>query len=534
MITPYLINSLEKVFPDEAPGGELKRFSLLRNETYSFQLVVACENDETACELTFPALPGGRFETYSVEYVPVETPASEKCRDDFLLRGGVPGNYPDVLRPVGDRFILRGKGFHAVWIDLVPDGEYAPGERELTLSVALDGERYDVAAAVRVIDALLSDDGFACTHWFHSDCLADRYGVEVFSEEYWRIVENFVRCAVKHGVNMILTPLFTPPLDTEVGGERTTVQLVDVSRGEDGSWRFGFDKLGRWIDMCLACGAEYFEMSHFFTQWGAKHAPKVIADGKRVFGWETNARGRKYSGFLTALAAELAPYLNAKGVAEKCFFHVSDEPGLDDLAYYKSNAAFLKKLLPGFRFIDALSDYTFYALKVAELPIPCINAIDRFAGRVNELWTYYCCGPAGDNYINRFLYYPSVRNRALGAAMYRYNCKGFLHWGYDFWNTALSRAKVDPYRDATAGGAFPAGDGFVVYPGDDGDAVPSLRFKVFRDGLTDFHALHTLERLAGREAAEALVKDIRFNEYPRTSTEFLALREKINEEIGKY
>ena len=38
--------------------------------------------------------------------------------------------------------------------------------------------------------------------------------------------------AVAHGVNLLYTPLFTPPLDTQVGGERTTVQLVDVERQE--------------------------------------------------------------------------------------------------------------------------------------------------------------------------------------------------------------------------------------------------------------------------------------------------------------
>lgn len=50
------------------------------------------------------------------------------------------------------------------------------------------------------------------TEWFHSDCLANYYGEEVFSEEYWRIVENFVKTAVKHRYNMLLTPIFTPPL----------------------------------------------------------------------------------------------------------------------------------------------------------------------------------------------------------------------------------------------------------------------------------------------------------------------------------
>ena len=53
-----------------------------------------------------------------------------------------------------------------------------------------------------------------------------------------------------------MMPLFTPELDTYIGGERPTTQLVDITVETDGSYSFNFDKVGRWIDMCLACGVE--------------------------------------------------------------------------------------------------------------------------------------------------------------------------------------------------------------------------------------------------------------------------------------
>jgi hypothetical protein len=50
-------------------------------------------------------------------------------------------------------------------------------------------------------------------------------------------------------------------------------------------------------------------LSHLFTQWGAAHAPKIMAtvDGtyRRLFGWETDAISDEYVGFLEAFAAEL-------------------------------------------------------------------------------------------------------------------------------------------------------------------------------------------------------------------------------------
>lgn len=65
--------------------------------------------------------------------------------------------------------------------------------------------------------------------WFHSDCLAAYYGVESWSEKHWEIVEAFARNAVRHGINALYTPLWTPPLDTEVGAERPTCQLLEIS-----------------------------------------------------------------------------------------------------------------------------------------------------------------------------------------------------------------------------------------------------------------------------------------------------------------
>ena len=87
----------------------------------------------------------------------------------------------------------------------------------------------------------------------------------------------------------MMVPLFTYPLDMEVGNDRTTTQLIEVEV-KNGEYHFGFDKMKRWVDLCKKCGIEYYEMSHLFSQWGAKYAPKVMAlvDGKeeRIFTYE--------------------------------------------------------------------------------------------------------------------------------------------------------------------------------------------------------------------------------------------------------
>ena len=178
---------------------------------------------------------------------------------------------------------------------------FPAGEYGIELQLIKEGEVVCSAKQkVTVIGTELPKLDIMHTEWMHADCLADYYHVEVFSEEHWKLLENYFQEYVKRDCNMMLTPLFTSPLDTAIGLERTTCQLIDVEV-KDGEYVFGFEKLKRWIDLCKKCGIEYFEMSHLFSQWGAKYAPKVVAtvNGKKekIFGWHTPAVG-EYTKFL--------------------------------------------------------------------------------------------------------------------------------------------------------------------------------------------------------------------------------------------
>ena len=339
---------------------------------------------------------------------------------------------------------------------------------------------------------------------------------------------------------MILTPVFTPPLDTEVGGERPTVQLVDVQKSGD-DYRFGFDRLERWVNLCLDCGVKYFEFSHLFTQWGAEHAPKIMAtengQEKRIFGWETDAAGPEYERFLDAFLPALVSFLREHGLGKRSWFHVSDEPHAEHLAAYENASRILKKHLSGFPIIDALSDYSFYENGLVERPIPASNCVEPFLEhQVPDLWTYYCCSQY-KKVSNRFFCFPSARNRILGMQLYKYHIAGFLQWGYNFWYSQYSVRPIDPFRVTDAGGAFPSGDAFIVYPGEDGP-LESIRSEVFHEALQDMRALTLLEEKIGRDAVIRLLDDglehpITFQEYPKDACWLLKKREQVNRLIRK-
>ena len=132
-------------------------------------------------------------------------------------------------------------------------------------------------------------------------------------------------------INLLLTPVFTPPLDTEIGGERPTVQLVGVHL-TGGVYSFDFTNLARWVSICRSSGIADLEIAHLFTQWGAKATPKIIADvdgvQKRLFGWNVPASSPAYRRFLEAFLPALIAELGRLGYSkDHLYFHISDEPG---------------------------------------------------------------------------------------------------------------------------------------------------------------------------------------------------------------
>ena len=159
--------------------------------------------------------------------------------------------------------------WRSLWIDVeIPEdiqaGEY-PLEIRLTHGEDLIGK---LEVFCEVIDRCFQNFQFRVQNGFIQTVLQTTINWKIFSDEYWEVVENFVKTAVKRNCNMLLTPVFTPPLDTAVGGERRTVQLVDV-KAEGNQYTFGFANFEKWVSMCQRCGIEYYAISTFVLPVGS-------------------------------------------------------------------------------------------------------------------------------------------------------------------------------------------------------------------------------------------------------------------------
>ena len=546
-------SSLVKLPPytAELPSG-CKKGQALRGESFHCQLMFRSREMhnrvakvEVVSDLPFP------ITLREIGYVPVLFTGYFPCDADVISSEA--GIYPDKLLPMKDnstRFIVRQS--KTLWLTADIPENCPAGTYPIRLKFTVEPDECDgwgglpttqkteyfetPAFQLTVLPATLPAPRMKVTQWFHPDCLAAVYNVPMWSEEHWEIMKNYMQNAAKHGMNMILTPLFTLLLNVMPGQRRALTQLLIITR-KNGKYQFDFSRFDRYINLAKESGIRYFEIAHLFSQWGAVNAPPIEVDGEILFDGTQLASSPEYREFLAELLPALRLHLKKLGILKQTVFHCSDEPQEKHAKAYHDAISALKKHLPDCRVIDAINNTEVFHNCEMDTPVPLTNDLYKFQDiPLKERWTYYCCGPT-DEVPNRFIHWPSSRNRIIGVLLWMHRIDGFLHWGYNFYFEALSRFLLDPEKDSTCNSFYPPGDSFLVYPGNDGAPLDSIRHEVFFDALQDIRALDLLTELTSREYVEKTLlrwcKKLTMTQYPRGEKAVLNLRTKINQEILK-
>ena len=547
-ITIKQISALNKVKLYEKLNFDQKNsFSALQGQRVSYQVAIDT-NDirEKTSKIWVESSIKDYVRLYRVKDVIVDKPSRGFVSDEnYLLTE--PGILPDALIPLeyqGNLAAISG-GNVVIWVKVDIPFDLAPGKYNVRLCIEAgyegnaDIEYCDME--INVINAKMPEQRLVYTRWIYLDCIADAHDAEIFSERHWKLIEEYIAAATDVGINMLLVPVHTPPLDTEVGTFRPCVQLVDIEKKGD-EYIFCFDKFRRYIDICKRHGVKYYEIAHLFSQWGSKFAPNIMVteNGKTdyMFGWHVAADSDEYRAFLPQYIAAISAELEREGIADNAYFHVSDEPNPDNLDKYEVAKNILKPLIGNAKTFDALSHYEFCEKGLVETPVTSVRRIHEFLEhKIEDQWVYYCCGPE-TVFTNSFIAMPSRRTQILGFQIYKYDIKGFLHWGFNFYNSQVSRYKINPYLTTSADGAFPSGDGFIVYPGKE-TAYPSIRGEITFEAVQDIGICLSLEALVGRDAVVAMIDEaagtpLRFDTYPDSDDFLLDLRAKMIAAIGKY
>ena len=541
-ITVKQVSSLEKIRPQSLlEEKEVTRKTLMGGQRFSYQIALrACDRVAFYAKVTTPTAPWVTLS--AVVNVAMDLPTYDGADEDYITKE--PGLMPDLLLPLADEKdpIRLASEAGAIWVTVevpenTPAGIY-PVTVELTAEGRTETEVYSVTMELDITGRNILPQKTLFTQWFHVDCIAQAHHVEIYSEAHWERISQYMALARKMGINMILTPVITPPLDTAVGTSRPITQLVKIEK-KGCRYEFDFSLLKRWIDLCNYHGFACFEISHLFSQWGLAAAPNITVtengEEKLMFGWHIPGNSPEYRDFLGQFLPSLVEFFKAEGIKDRCWFHISDEPRETHLEAYRYARDVIVPLIDGCPTLDALSDYAFYEQGLVPIPVTKTDGLEPFLeNRLPRQWAYYCCSQFKE-VGNRFLAQPSYRNRILGLQLYKYGIEGFLHWGFNFYNSRLSLKQINPFITSSADKGFPSGDAFSVYPTEQGPA-PSLRAVIFREALEDIEVCRTLEGIIGRDAVVTLIdreagEPLTFRRYPRNSDYIPNVIEKMQQLI---
>ena len=257
MVNSLQISSLCKVRKD-APFNyeEISEHTMLSNERFCYQIALQTEQYETFYAELVSELKDF-IKLYKVNDAVMDYPTYPSCCDeDYITK--TPGLMPDILIPLssGNNLITAGPYPTAVWAELnIPKG-FKGGKYEISLKFTLadaaslkmensDFKEYSCikTMTVNILDKSLCEQKIKFTQWLYADCIAKTHNVEVFSEAHWYLIEQYIKKAAHLGINMMLTPIHTPPLDTSRGTVRPCVQLVNISKIGD-EFSFSFERNG--------------------------------------------------------------------------------------------------------------------------------------------------------------------------------------------------------------------------------------------------------------------------------------------------
>ena len=541
MIITKAVSALEKPFADQEISDfeERKKVSALRGERVSFQLIYIYKMDDVEKRewvLYYPEISGplAPYATLSaVRNVGVQKPCvgTPSTREDKNYLRTRPGLFPDILTPLGEgnKFVAASDILNSIWIDIeLPADAALAGEQTLTVDIIRKKDGSKVASETYTVDILpisLPEEKVLYTQFFYHASISGYYGLDDYSEKHWQYMENFLALARKEGMNTLYTPL----------------SLIRLHKLAPCKYRADLSRFKRYVAMANRLGYKKIEIGHLFSAGDCAQATSslVYYEGKkkiRIMG--TGATDPEVTAALRTVLSSIIRYMKKYDDDSRLIFHVADEPAADKIENFRAARATIADLIDPYEGVDAIYGTSeaidaYYREGLIRNPSPETPHVEHFCSLgVENLWTYYCCGPT-ENFSNRFIAQSSPVTRSLGMQMYKFKLHGFLHWGINYYGGGDCGGFTLPYIDQSAQNWVSAGDSFTLYPAMNGTAYESIRAVLMQQALQDIRAMQLCESLYShdevvRAIEETFGRELHFDTCARDVATMEAIREKIN------
>jgi hypothetical protein len=490
----WLESSLKRVFPLSTSGSTNLDMLTARNATVSFQVCVRNTQEhwiDVNCAISNLAGVNSRVRVVGLVPLPHLTPNTAASELDGASM--LPGLVPDPLYPE-DKLTIGSFETRSFWITLLIAEDATPGLRDLAVQLTWDNPQKKVTLHVPLtISSFVVQPrhDFHVIHWWRGEATWDYYKTGMFDDRWYSHTRNQLTDMLQHGSDVVYVPVFFDRREIF----KHPCQLLKVQEPSPGKYVFDWSEVKKFTDMCKSVGFKQFEWSHIWIYWGVRNPVRVYKQEGTNFVtlWPPDISGFSdtYVNFLKQFLPEFHDFLAKENLLDCSYFHLSDEPGGEAVDRYRKARQILRDIAPWMKVMDALSDIRYGREGLTDMPIPMVDAAQNYIKEGIPHWVYYCCLPEGP-WVNRFMDTPLSKVRMAGWLFYKLQAKGFLHWGYNYWDKMESEQAGDPFHDGSSGGwpYIPYGDPFVVYPGPDGP-LDSIRWEVFAESLQDYAILQT-------------------------------------------
>ncbi len=369
----------------------------------------------------------------------------------------------------------------------------APGFYRGRFFVDAEGKKF-VRLGVRVFPATLPPPQDWAIHldlWQHPQAVARWAGVKPWSKEHFDAMVAPMTRLRELGQKVITCSIIEEPWNHQTFDDWES--MVKWTRKTDGTWEFDYSAFDAWADFMMnKIGIDEQISCYSMLPWMMKiRYFDEASDTRKEL--TLNINTPEFSEVWGAFLSEFKKHLQNKGWSEKTCIALDERPD----AQLDAARKVIEQFAPEFKIVSANDHPTRMSEFVYDISptfnhsggdVPALAERRREEGKKTTFYT--CVHPAKPN---SFTHSAPAEAHWLGFYAAANGFDGILRWAYNSWNK-------NPF-ETTAFGNWPAGDCFLIYPGN----RASMRLTHFRNGLEDFEKIRILrERAALPGASEEL------------------------------
>ena len=385
-----------------------------------------------------------------------------------------PARFPDYLSDAKQIAVEAGR-YQAIYLTIhIPRDAHAGDYQGAVTFQSQQGSRTLPLTLTVYPLTLPQEHHLMATLWYSTNRFKQFHGVDpADSDAFYKMLGVYARNMADHRQNVF----------------RVSPDLIQATKNKDGKLTFDFSRFDKWADVFWSTGAMDLLETGFVARFGTGDwsSRQIVLRDFRVQDEATKASvtmaGKE---FLPLFLPALEQHLQERGWLDKTAFHIADEPSNHNVTDWREASDFVHRYGPRLRRIDAIE--TPHCLERLEIWVPKIDHYATWqqayadAQRLgNEMWFYTVGIFQAGVYPNKTVDVPLIQSRVLHWFNYRFDLKGYLHWGYNSWTD-------DPFE---APGQH-RGDGWHVYP-KKGGLLDSLRWEQMRNGIQDYEYLWLLQ-----------------------------------------